>query len=161
MLTVCTRSYLIITAEPLMQSIMIALVVMKIGFTTNDKYNTSLTNKDGKLKTFGEIKKILGLTIICDLDFDVPKRGLILQQVKALNEKLPSESDIANVDDIELQDLSRSTSRIMEDLITDMKDIQSQTDESIENPLCELLRLDKQFRSIRGSLKVEQQKKLS
>ena len=89
------------------------------------------------------------------MDFDVPKRGLTLQQVKVLNVKLLSESDIANADDIELQDRLRSTSRITEDLITDMKDIQSETDESIENPLRELLRLDKQLRSIRGSLKVE------
>ena len=68
-------------------------------------------------------------------------------------EELPSESDIAKVDDIELQEIVKNT----EDLISHM---QTQTDDLLENPLCELLGLDKQLRSIRGSLKVEVAKKV-
>ena len=41
-----------------------------------------------------------------------------------------------------------------------MNDQQSQTDESFELPLCDLLGLDKQLRSIRGLLKVEVAKKV-
>ena len=41
-----------------------------------------------------------------------------------------------------------------------MENDQSQTDDLFEYPLCELLGLDKQLRSIRGSLKVEVAKKV-
>ena len=43
----------------------------------------------------------------------------------------------------------------MEDLILQLNDLHSQTDELFEHPLCDLLGLDKQLRSIRGLLKVE------
>ena len=68
-------------------------------------------------------------------------------------EELLSESDIAKVDDIQLQEIARST----EDIISHM---QTQTDDLLEHPLRELLGLDKQLRSIRGSLKVEVVKKV-
>ena len=58
------------------------------------------------------------------------------------------------MDDIELMELSR----ISEDLIMDIKDTQTQTDDLL--PMQELLGLDKQLRSIQGSLKVEVAKKL-
>ena len=48
-----------------------------------------------------------------------------------------------------------NTAKCMEDLISQMKNVQSQTDDLFEYPLCNLLGLDKQLRSIRGSLKVE------
>ena len=47
----------------------------------------------------------------------------------------------------------------MEDLIFQIKDVQTDTDDLSEHPLRELLRLDKQLRSIRGLLKVEVAKK--
>ena len=56
---------------------------------------------------------------------------------------------------IELEEIAKST----EDLIYQI-DEQSQTDELLEHPICELLGLDKQLRSIRGSLKVEVAKKV-
>ena len=43
----------------------------------------------------------------------------------------------------------------MEDLISQMKHNQSQRDDLFEYPSPELLGLDKQLRSMRGSLKVE------
>ena len=79
-------------------------------------------------------------------------------KMKKAKEKLPSASDITKADDIELIELSRESSRISEDLIMDIKDTQTQTDDSL--PMRELLGLDKQLRSIRGSLKVEVVKKL-
>ena len=48
----------------------------------------------------------------------------------------------------------------MEDLIFHIKDAQTDTDELFEHPLRELLGLDTQLRSIRGSLKVEVAKKV-
>ena len=48
----------------------------------------------------------------------------------------------------------------MEDLISQIKDVQTDTDELFEHPLRELPGLDKQLRSIRGSLKVEVAKKV-
>ena len=68
--------------------------------------------------------------------------------MKKAKEKLPSVSDITKADDTELIELSRESSRISEDLIMDMKDTQTQTDDSL--PMHELLGLDKQLRSIRG-----------
>ena len=53
--------------------------------------------------------------------------------------------------DIELQEIAAST----EDLIFQIKDVQTDTDDLFEHPLQELLGLDTQLRSIRGSLKVE------
>ena len=78
--------------------------------------------------------------------------------MKKAKAKLPSASDITKADDIELIELSRESSRISKVLIMDIKDTQTQTDDSL--PMRELLGLDKQLRNIRGSLKVEVVKKL-
>ena len=64
--------------------------------------------------------------------------------------QLPSIHEIAGTDEIELEQIAKST----EDLIFQINR-QSQTDELFEHPLSELLGLDKQLRNIRGSLKVE------
>ena len=45
-------------------------------------------------------------------------------------------------------------------IISQIKDIQTDTDELFEHPLHELLDLDKQLRSIRASLEVEIAKKV-
>ena len=68
--------------------------------------------------------------------------------------KLPSSSEIDKADEIELEEIAKST----EDLIFQIND-QSQTDDLFKHPLCKLLGLDKQLRSIGGSLKVELAKK--
>ena len=68
--------------------------------------------------------------------------------------QLPSIHEIAGADEIDLEGIVKST----EDLIFQINN-QSQTDELFEHPLQELLGLDKQLRSIRGSLKVEVAKK--
>ena len=72
-------------------------------------------------------------------------------------EELPSESDITKADDIELQEIADKPSSI----ISQIKDVQTDTEDLFELlPLRELLGLDKQLRSIRGSLKVEVAKKV-
>ena len=70
--------------------------------------------------------------------------------------ELPSESDITKADDIELQEIVEKASGI----ISQIKDIQTDTEDLFEHPLRELLSLDKQLRSIRGSIKVEVAKKV-
>ena len=63
---------------------------------------------------------------------------------------LPSSHEIAKANTIELEEIAKST----EDLILQINE-QTQTDDLFEHPLHELLGLDKQLRSIRGSFKVE------
>ena len=65
--------------------------------------------------------------------------------------ELPSESDITGADEIELQEIAEKASGI----ISQIKDVQTDTDDLFEHPLRELIGLDKQLRSIRGSLRVE------
>ena len=103
--------------------------------------------------------KILGKEGLRDLDFNIPKGKITARQALMLNlveEEMPSAFDVDKVDDIELQEIAKS----MEDLISHLNDQQSQTDNLLEHPLRELLGLDKQLRSIRGSLKVEVAKKV-
>ena len=71
-------------------------------------------------------------------------------------EELPSESDITKADDIELQKIAEKASGI----ISQIKDVQTDTEDLFENLLHELLGLDKQLRRVRGSLKVEVAKKV-
>ena len=59
-----------------------------------------------------------------------------------------------------MQEIAEKASKNTEDIISQIKDIQTDTDDLFEHPLQELLGLDKQLRSIRGSLKVEVAKKL-
>ena len=102
---------------------------------------------------------ILGTNRLHRLGFNIPVGKVTAQQAVMLNkaaEELPSESDITKVDDIELQEIAEKASSI----ISQIKDVQTDTEDLFENPLHELLGLDKQLRSIRGSLKVEVAKKV-
>ena len=115
---------------------------------------------EGKLKSVGMIADILGKNRYCRLGFNIPVGKLTARQVVMLNksaEELPSESDITKVDDIELQEIAERTSGI----ISQIKDVQTDTEDLFEHPLPELFGLDKQLRSIRVSLKVEVAKRFS
>ena len=72
-------------------------------------------------------------------------------------EELPSGSDITKADDTELQEIVKKALGI----ISQINDVQTNTEDLFEHPLWELLGLDKQLRSIRGSLKVEVAERLS
>ena len=107
-----------------------------------------------KLKSVGMIADILGKNRLLRLGFNIPVGPLTARQAIMLNEaaeELPSESDITGVDDIELQKIAEKALGI----ISQIKDVQTDTEDLFENPLRELLGLDKQLRTIRGSLKVE------
>ena len=103
---------------------------------------------------------ILGKNRLRRLGFDIPVGHITARQAVMLNkaaEELPSESDITGADDIELQKIVEKALGI----ISQINYIQTDTEDLFENPLRELLGLDKQLRSIRGSLKVEAAKRLS
>ena len=124
--------------------------------------NKPLTT-EGELRSVGKIAEILGKNRLRNLGFDIPKGKLTAQQAVMLNrvkEELPSTSDITKADDIELQEITENASKSTEDLISQMKNDQSQTDDLFKYPLHELLGLDKQLRSIKGSLKVQVTKKV-
>ena len=98
---------------------------------------------------------ILGKNRLCRLGFNIPVGKVTTQLLNKAAEELPSESDITGADDVELQEIAEKASGI----ISQIKDVQTDTEDLFEHPLCELLGLDKQLRSIRGSLKVEVAKK--
>ena len=105
-----------------------------------------LTTK-GVLKLVGMLVTILDKGGLRSLGFYIPSGKLTARQAVMFNkvkEKLPSESDITKADDIELQEIAKST----EDLIMQMRHDQSQADDLFEHPLHELLGLDSQLRSI-------------
>ena len=114
---------------------------------------------EGKLKSVGMLVDILGKNRLRRLGFNIPVGKITAQQAVTLNkaaEELTSESDITGADDIELQEIAEKAS----DIISQIKDIQTDTEDLFEHPLHELLGLDTQLRTIRGSLKVEVAKKL-
>ena len=94
------------------------------------------------------------------MGFDVPVGKITAKQTEILKEvrkRMPSTSDIAKADETEMREFKKS----MEDLISHMKNEQSQTDDLFEYPLRKLLGLDKELKRIRGSLKVETAKRFS
>ena len=114
---------------------------------------------EGKLKSVGMLVDILGKNRLCRLGFNIPVGPITARQAIMLNkaaEELPSESDITKADDIELQKIAEKALGI----ISQIKDVQTDTEDLFENPLRELLSLDQQLRTIRGSLKVEVAKKV-
>ena len=118
---------------------------------------------EGKLKSVGMLVDILGKNRLHRLGFNIPVGKVTARQAIMLNkatEELPSESDITGVDDIDLQEIAEKTMKSTEDLILHLNDQQSQTDELFKHPLRELLGLDTQLRTIRGSLKAEVAKKV-
>ena len=89
------------------------------------------------------------------MGFNVPKGPTARQDImlNKAKEELPSMSDIAKADDIELREITENASRSMENLNRHL--------EGEDLPMRKLLGLDKQLRSIRGLLKVEVAKRFS
>ena len=115
-------------------------------------------NRNGDLKTISVIADTLGIRGLREMGYNITKTNLKPRSVLDLLEKqaeLPSSSEIAKADTIELEEIVKST----EDLIYQINN-QTQTDDLFEHPLRELLGLDKQLRSIRVSLKAEVAKKV-
>ena len=126
---------------------------MEDGELYNRDKRKPLTTK-GVLKSVGMLVDIFCKGGLRNLGFDIPRGKVTAWQAVMLNkaaEELPSEPDITKVDDMELQDIAEKTSGI----ISQIKDVQTDTEDLFEHLLRELLGLDAQVRSIRGSLKVE------
>ena len=69
-----------------------------------------------------------------NLGFDIPRGKVTARQAVMLNkaaEELPSESDIAGADDIELQEIAEKASGI----ISQIKGVQTDIDDLFEHPL--------------------------
>ena len=118
-----------------------------------------LMNKNGELKMIGVTEDTLGIRGLREMGYNMAKTNLKPRFVLDLIEKqakLPSSSEIAGADEMELEEIAEKAS----DIISQIKDIQTDTDELFEHPLCDLLGLDKQLRSILGSLKLEVAKKI-
>ena len=127
--------------------------------TILQRQKQALNDQKGGLKSAKEIMKVLGKEGLHNLDFNVSEGKVTSQQAAMLNEveeEIPSASDVDKVGDIELQEIAKST----EDLIFQIKDAQTDTDDLFELPLQELPGLDTQLRTIRGSLKIEVAKQL-
>ena len=100
---------------------------------------------EGKLKSVGMLADILGKNRLHRLSFNMPVSKVTARQAVMLNkaaEELPSESDMTKADDMELQEIVEKALGI----ISQIKDVQTDTGDLFENPLCELLGLDKQLR---------------
>ena len=90
---------------------------------------------EGKLKLVRMLADILGKNRLRRLGINIPVSKLMARQAVMLNkaaEELPSESDIAKTDDIELQEIVEKAS----DIISQIKDIQTDTEDLFEH-LCE------------------------
>ena len=97
---------------------------------------------EGKLKSVGMLADILGKTRLHRLGFNIPVGRITVRQAVMLSkaaEELPSESNITRADDIELQEIAEKASGI----ISQIKDVQTDTEDLFEHPLHELLGLDK------------------
>ena len=84
-----------------------------------------LTTK-GVLKSVGMLADILAEGGLCNLGFDIPRGKVPAWQAVMLNkaaEELPSESDIAGADDIELQEKALGIISQIKDVQTDIEDL--------------------------------------
>ena len=89
-----------------------------------------LMNRNGQLKTIGVIVDTSGIRGLREMGYNITKTTLKPRFVLDLLEKqaeLPSSSEIANVDEIELEEIAKST----EDLIYQINE-QTQTDDLLE-----------------------------
>ena len=87
-----------------------------------------------------------------ELGLDIPKTSKLTAQwaimLNRVEEELPSVSDVAKADDIELQEIMENAARSTEDLIIQLDD---PLGDSLQHPLHVLLGLDNSCRLWHGS----------
>ena len=120
----------------------------------------------GRLKAAGTIADILGKERLRQMGFEIPTGRITARQAVMLNktaEELPSASAIDGANGIELQELTERTITASKDLLHEIstdRGTQTGEDDPGQPTMRELVGLDKELRSIRGSLKVEVAKKV-
>ena len=126
----------------------------------------------GRLKTILTIGDILGKKGLTKLGFvieddksvrDAIKLEQVRRDIKQKRRELSSASAIDGANDIELQEITERTITVNEDLIKEIssdRGTQTGEDDPDMPTMRELQGLDKELRSIRGSLKVEAAKKV-
>ena len=133
----------------------------------NKDLNKLLTRK-GKFLTVGTIAKELGKEGLREIGFVIPKgresaRDFITRLLSKAKEELPSAFELGKADEIEMQELARKAIDVNEDLIREIssdRGTQTGEDDPDMPTMRELVGLDKELRSISGSLKVEAAKKV-
>ena len=88
----------------------------------------------GVRKSVGMLVNILSKNRLCRLGFNIPVGRITARQtvmLKKAAEELPSESDITEADDIELQEIVEKASGI----ISQIKDVQTDTENLFKHPL--------------------------
>ena len=127
--------------------------------------NKALTRR-GRFLTFNTIAKTLGKEGLREMGYDIPKgRDSVLKalMLRKTERELPSTSDITKADEIELKGITDKSITSMNELIREIssdRGIQTGEDDPDMPTMRELVGLDKELRSIRGSLKVETAKKV-
>ena len=127
-----------------------------------------LLTRMGNLKTFAGIKREIGPTGIRRIGFYDYKEEKKLsskksERLRKTERELPSTSDITKADEIELKEITDKSITSMNELIQEIssdRGTQTGEDDPDMPTMRELVGLDKEFRSIRGSLKVEAAKKV-
>ena len=125
-----------------------------------------LMNRNGELKTIGVIADTLGIGGLREMGYNITKTNLkprFLLDLLEKQTKLPSSSEINRASDIELQELTERPVTAIKDFIQEIssdRGTQTGEDDPEMPTMRELVGLDKELRSIRGSLKVEAAKKV-
>ena len=126
----------------------------------------------GRLKTILTIGDILGKKGLTKLGFviedgksarDAIKLEQVRRDIEQKRRELPSASAINRANDIELQEITERTITVNKDLLNEIssdRGTQTGEDDPGQPTMRELVGLDKELRSIRGSLKVEVAKKV-
>ena len=127
-------------------------------------FDKPLTTR-GRLKTAKTLVDMLGVKKLREMDFNIPI-GVTARQAAMLNktaEELPSASAINRANDIEMQEIMERAITVNKDLLNEIssdRGTQTGEDDPDQPTMHELVGLDKELRSIRGSLKVEVAKKV-
>ena len=128
-----------------------------------------LTIRNGAIRNFGALLGELGMDGFIEMGFPMERgdRKKLTSRKSAMlrrtERELPSASDVTKADEIELKEITDKSITSMDDFIRELSsDRGTQTGENDPDmpTMRELQGLDKELRSIRGSLKVEAAKKV-
>ena len=123
-------------------------------------------NRNGELKTIGVIADTLGIGGLREMGYNITKTSLkprFLLDLLEKQTKLPSSSEIDRASDIKLQEMTERPITAIKDFLQEIssdRGTQTGEDDPEMPTMQELVGLDKELRSIRGSLKVEAAKKV-